>query len=329
MLEPGSHSGPAVARGGPAQRRPCCCSSSPPCFGAVPPAQAQTEVTLVSNLGQDAAGISNNTTDRAQRFTTGGNLTGYTLTGIDIVSVDSQGDSFSVSVCAVNSSGFPTSDCTALTAPSSFAAGTLAFTASPGIQLTSDTTYAILIDLDSNPVALGRTASDDEDAGAAAGWSLADALDFIQSGTNTWATTGTAQSLLVAVKGYANSATNNAPTVGTPIPDQTATAGTAFSYQFPATTFADADSGDMLTYTAVEDGETGLPMWLNFNATTRTFSGTPMSADVETLTVTVTASDGNGGDGERRASTSSCLAAADACAGAEFRHAAHHLDRRA
>ena len=87
---------------------------------------------------------------------------------------------------------------------------------------------------------------------------------------------------------------NNAPRVDNTIPDQTATAGTAFSYAFPANTFADADNDD-LTYTAVEQGQTGLPTWLNFTAGTRTFSGTPQSADVETLTVEVTADDGNGG----------------------------------
>ena len=49
---------------------------------------------------------------------------------------------------------------------------------------------------------------------------------------------------------------NDAPTVATEIPDRTATAGTAFSYMFPDTTFADADS-DMLTYAATKpDGTT-------------------------------------------------------------------------
>ena len=84
----------------------------------------------------------------------------------------------------------------------------------------------------------------------------------------------------------------NAPTVANAIPDQTATAGAAFSYQFPANTFADADAGDTLTYTATRGDGTALPTWLGFNANTRTFSGTPAAADIGTVSVTVTASDG-------------------------------------
>ena len=86
---------------------------------------------------------------------------------------------------------------------------------------------------------------------------------------------------------------NNPPTVATAIPDQSATAGTAFSYVFPDTTFSDADTSDTLTYTATKADDTALPTWLAFAAGTRTFSGTPTAA--ETVSVKVTASDGNGG----------------------------------
>ena len=86
--------------------------------------------------------------------------------------------------------------------------------------------------------------------------------------------------------------TNAAPTVATVIPDQTATAGTAFSYAFPDTTFSDAD-GDTLTYTATQADGTDLPLWLSFTAGTLTFSGTPQTADVATVSVKVTASDGS------------------------------------
>ena len=87
---------------------------------------------------------------------------------------------------------------------------------------------------------------------------------------------------------------NSAPTVAT-IPDQTATVGVAFSFTLPAGTFSDADSGDSLTYTAMQtDGTTDsmLPTWLSFTAGTGVFSGTPTSTDTGTLSVKVTASDG-------------------------------------
>ena len=91
-----------------------------------------------------------------------------------------------------------------------------------------------------------------------------------------------------------NDGANNAPTVATVIPDQSATAGAAFSYAFLANTFADAD-GDPLGYTATQGDDSALPGWLTFTEASRTFSGTPQSTDVGTLTVKVTASDGNGG----------------------------------
>ncbi|MYA91575.1 MAG: hypothetical protein F4Y10_07420, partial [Synechococcus sp. SB0663_bin_10] len=84
------------------------------------------------------------------------------------------------------------------------------------------------------------------------------------------------------------------PIVANAIPPQRATAGTAFSYTFPADTFTDPNSGT-LTYTATKRDGTPLPTWLSFSSATRTFSGTPASGDVGALTVRVTASDGNGG----------------------------------
>ena len=90
-------------------------------------------------------------------------------------------------------------------------------------------------------------------------------------------------------------AVNDAPTVATAIPDQTATAGTAFRYQVPTTTFSDADTGDTLSYAAMQADGMTLPTWLGFTAGTRTFAGTPAATDVETVSVTVTATDSNSG----------------------------------
>ena len=84
--------------------------------------------------------------------------------------------------------------------------------------------------------------------------------------------------------------TNTAPTVANAIPDQAATVGTAFSYQFPATTFNDTDGTDTLTYSAKQADDSALPTWLTFTDTTRTFSGNPTAAG--TVSVKVTASDG-------------------------------------
>ena len=119
-------------------------------------------------------------------------------------------------------------------------------------------------------------------------------FDRIALGTNVGGGAdphGTANSFDVMVTDVAP---NSAPTVANAIPDQDATAGTAFSYVFPANTFADADS-DALSYEAAQSDGSALPSWLTFDAETRTFSGTPLAANTGPVTVRVTADDGNSG----------------------------------
>ena len=67
--------------------------------------------TLVSNTGQSAQ---EDKTRKAisQRFSTGSNEDGYTLTGVDVVSASSTG--FTAQVCGVDSDLKPTSNKTAL-----------------------------------------------------------------------------------------------------------------------------------------------------------------------------------------------------------------------
>ena len=87
---------------------------------------------------------------------------------------------------------------------------------------------------------------------------------------------------------------NVAPVVSTPIADQSATEDTAFSFTIPAGSFSDIDVGDVLSYsTTLADGS-ALPAWLVFDATTRTFSGTPANGDVGSFSVKLTATDMGG-----------------------------------
>ena len=248
------------------------------------PVAAQS-VTLVSNVGQGMNISWSTDDDRSQPFTTG--ATEATLSSVEIISEDT--DVFAVSVCTVDASDDPTSSCTALTPPSSFAAGTLVFTDASSMTLDADTTYTLLITSTAN-VTLDATRSNNEDAGGVTGWSIADIFD-VKSASNVWETNFRGAAFRVTIKGTSGS--NTAPTVATEIPNQTAMSGTAFSYEVPAATFADADAGDTLTYTATLDDDSALPSWLSFAPATRTFSGTPTAA--ETVSVKVTASDGNGG----------------------------------
>ena len=140
------------------------------------------------------------------------------------------------------------------------------------------------------------------DDGALPAWLSFAASSRSFSGTPATTDVGTVSVKVTASDGTASisdtfdivvsSTGNNAPTVANQIPNQAATAGTAFSYTFPANTFADADSGDTLSYSATKSDDTALPAWLSFAASSRRFSGTPATTDVGTVSVKVTASDG-------------------------------------
>ena len=254
------------------------------------PIAAQSATTLVSNAGQDSDSKHTDGRERSQAFTTGDS--GATLSRVEIISEDTDFDDAAVSLCTVDGSNHPTSSCTPLTAPSRFLPGTLVFTAPADTTLEANTTYSVLIESPGKQsLLLDATRSDDEDDGRARNWTIDNNL-YHKNHLDEWvayAGPGAARSLRITIKG---TLTNNAPTVATAIPDQTATTGAAFSYAFPAATFTDADS-DTLSYAAAKSDDTALPSWLSFDPATRTFSGTPQTADAGTVSVKVTASDGS------------------------------------
>jgi VCBS repeat-containing protein len=84
---------------------------------------------------------------------------------------------------------------------------------------------------------------------------------------------------------------NDAPVLAAQTGSQNAVVGSAFSLVLPAGTFTDVDAGDTLTYTAAAADGSPLPTWLAFNAATRTFSGTPTTANVGTLSIKTSATD--------------------------------------
>ncbi|WP_448268342.1 putative Ig domain-containing protein [Nostoc sp. DSM 114159] len=85
--------------------------------------------------------------------------------------------------------------------------------------------------------------------------------------------------------------TNDPPEVANEIANQQATEDTVFTFIIPDNTFNDVDAGDTLTYTATLENGESLPSWLSFNAATKTFSGTPLNANVGSLNIKVTATD--------------------------------------
>lgn len=69
--------------------------------------------------------------------------------------------------------------------------------------------------------------------------------------------------------------TNDAPVLTAPLANQSATEDAAFQFQIPANTFADVDVGGTLAYSTQPLAAQPCLAWLNFDAATRTFSGTP------------------------------------------------------
>ena len=110
-------------------------------------AEAQTPRILVSNSAvgnDDSANTSGN--DHAQLFHTGGHTGGYVLTSVHVNSQDAENDDFDVEICEADGTAndFPTTTCTALTAPSDFTIALPRFTHA-GLALSANTNYVVVI----------------------------------------------------------------------------------------------------------------------------------------------------------------------------------------
>ncbi|MBY0354728.1 MAG: DUF4347 domain-containing protein [Rickettsiales bacterium] len=85
----------------------------------------------------------------------------------------------------------------------------------------------------------------------------------------------------------------NAPTLDNALIDQVVNEDSALSYIFAANSFGELD-GDTVTFSATLADGSALPGWLSFDSSTRTFSGTPIDANVGVISVRVTATDVDG-----------------------------------
>ena len=243
--------------------------------------------TFVKNLAQSSDDSVGSSGRIAQAFTTGSHTAGYRLSGIDVDSQDSAGDSFTAAVYTADASGHPDTLVANLTAPGSFAAGVLAFTAPTGTTLTAGTTYAVVFDPGSNNLTYDATPSDAEDSGASTGWSIADTHVF-RAGAS-WSNSATGVSIRIAVKGETVPVTNVAPVFS---PDMVTRSvaentGAGFDVGAPVT----ATDTDTLTYSL---GGTDAASFVIIPATgqIRTKSGVTYDYESRTsYTVTVTASD--------------------------------------
>ncbi|RLA01225.1 MAG: hypothetical protein DRQ47_08375, partial [Gammaproteobacteria bacterium] len=85
--------------------------------------------------------------------------------------------------------------------------------------------------------------------------------------------------------------TNDAPMLVNAIVDQSTNEDALFNFGLPADIFDDIDAGDHLALSATLADGSALPSWLNFDASTDTFSGTPNNDEVGLLDIKVTATD--------------------------------------
>ena len=248
---------------------------------------------LVSNIGQAGSAFQSLLDEnRAQSFTTGTHSPGYDISSVEIVSLDPQGDSFSLSLCTVDSSGFPTSDCTALTAPSSFAAGTLEFTAPANTRLAASTNYTLRIGI-TGSVLLGSNTSNDEDSGSATGWSIGNDHTF-QYSDLTWDDSGLGISFRIAINGDEASNTATLSNLRLSQHGNRVALSPVFASDVTAYSATVANSVSSVTVTATRnDAGASVAITGDTDTTTPDEATFDLSVGSRTITVTVTAADAN------------------------------------
>ena len=143
-----------------------------------------------------------------------------------------------------------------------------------------------------------------EDGNALPSWLTFDASTRRFSGTPSNSNVGTVSIKVVATDSFGETVsdtftlevenTNDVPTLESAIANQTATEDSAFNFTIPENTFNDIDAADELTYSVTLEDGNALPSWLTFDASTRSFNGTPSNSNVGTVNIKVIATDKQG-----------------------------------
>ncbi|MDE0060725.1 MAG: hypothetical protein OXP07_21625, partial [Defluviicoccus sp.] len=185
-------------------------------------AKAQS-TALVSNLGQGGADtLDVSTMVIAQKFTTGANIGGYTLTSFEIrlFALTSQGDDSAaprvrvVRGAAAGSDSVAVATLAAETATIPAGVATYTFTAPANTPLRPSTDYWIVVEAapGGGDAYIAATASDSEDTASAAGWSIDDG-SLERPLDSTGAFTANSLAALFRINGSARA---NSPAIGTP-----------------------------------------------------------------------------------------------------------------
>ena len=162
----------------------------------------------MSNAFQSADDSANTSGNKhGQLFSTGANTAGYTLITVIVNSDDAQNDDFDVEICEADTTAneFPTTTCTALTAPT----GSNAFSGNvifehTGLALAANTNYVVVVtQRGTGSVELDSTTSSGEDAAGLSDWSIKNKF-YWQSGSTWMLKSGANEALSIIVSGYVN-----------------------------------------------------------------------------------------------------------------------------
>ena len=174
-------------------------------------AASNTERTLVSNTGQSAdgrvlVGVQGPLTySYAQQFTTGGHGGDYGLAGVGAALIEVESGALPKVSIFTDSSGEPGTSLYVLTKPQTIQSGSVnTFTAPNGATLTANTEYWVVFENESSggsgsQYRVGISNSDDEDAGEASSWSIADKRRVRSRNNGPWIVHSTV--LRIAIEG--------------------------------------------------------------------------------------------------------------------------------
>ena len=180
-------------------------------LGGETQAQAQTATTFVSNLGQTGDVRHSSVTtgvSYAQQFTTGTHPLGYDLTEITIDIRESSSGAPQIALYTSNSTDQPGTKIVDLNG-SVASTGEQSLTPASPTTLSASTGYFVAFALASGAgYNLRITDAEDEDSGAAAGWSIAD-VRLVSGTSDSFTGSPRGQSIKIAVKGIEASEGSN------------------------------------------------------------------------------------------------------------------------
>ena len=223
----------------------------------IPAALAQT--TLVSNTGQSTLNLDGVThvgfeldsaqVVRAQRFTTGSNPAGYTLSSASFLVSDwTDDDAVEVSIKS-DSSGSPGSEIHVLSNPPAVSDGLNMFSAPSDAVLAAGTDYFVHFRAVEGSFGGSATLSANEDSGSAAGWSIGDSSLSSTDGGASWSASSPVVRMRISGTANNNPHTGSPTISGTALTGQTLTASKGTIADIDGLSRADnGDSGHAYRY---------------------------------------------------------------------------------